>query len=194
MKIELDIENANRVKQLILERELRFKKGIKLVFWRALTLLESSIMSNIRRNFRTGTGHLMNSVPDSKDVFEKDGWIWGQIGSTGVKYSAIHEFGGDIYPSKKFLAIPMDAVKGADGVARAKPMDFYGKSFFYTSKKGDLFLAIANSERGITPLFLMKRKVTIPPRPYIRPALDKNRERIFQKFGLFLEETWSIKE
>lgn len=163
-----------------------YRKGVKLMMFRALTILEAAIISNIRRNFRVGTGRLINSIANSKVVRDLDDMtIEATIGPVGVPYGAIHEFGGTILPKKKFLAIPLDPVKGPDGVARAKPLDFRGRSRFAVLN-GKLFLMVKEGDTW-TPYFLMKPSVKMPDRPYLRPALEKNRERIAQKFGLFLE-------
>lgn len=168
-----------------------YKRGLKMVMWRALTLLEASIVQNIRRQFRQRTGTLMNSIAESKQVREEGDKLVGEIGAIGVKYGLIHEEGGLIKPRKaKMLAIPLDPVLGPDGIARSNPLDFKGKSFWYTSAAGSLFLAQPKG-KSIELLFLMRNQVQMPARPYLRPALEKNRERIAEKFGLFLESTWN---
>jgi len=168
-----------------------YRKGVKLAMFRALTLLEAAIVSNIRRNFRVGTGRLLNSIANSKVIRDLDAvTIEATIGPVGVPYAAIHEFGGKILPKKKFLAIPLSPVLGPDGGARAKPLDFLGRSRFATLN-GKLFLMVKDGDKE-EPYLLMKPSVNMPARPYLRPALEKNRERIAEKFGLFLEAQFNF--
>lgn len=189
----IDSGDLGKVRREIDDRYNLHKRGMKLLMWRALTILESGIIANIVKNFTMRTGTLMNSVGPTKQVYEQNNNIVGEIGNN-APYSAIQELGGIIRPKKgRFLAIPLDPVLGPDGIARQNPLDFKGQSFFFQSKKGNIFLAMNKGKGELTPLFLMREQVEIKPRPYLRPALEKNKDRIIEKFGLFLSETWSVK-
>lgn len=91
------------------------------------------------------------------------------FGGPGVPYAAIHEEGGVIVPkSAKFLTIPFSSrTRGA----RAREFDLkyavdpvWGRvlKFRGASRKGDQQIA-----------FLLRKKSTIPARPYLQPAVDK---------------------
>lgn len=91
-------------------------------------------------------------------------------------YAKIQEFGGTIKPKNaQWLAIPLDAVKTGTGVARGGPRD-YENTFFAKSKKGNLILFQKN-EGKVTPLFVMKKEVTIPPRLGLHTTWDSLAER-----------------
>ena len=94
---------------------------------------------------------------------------------TDVKYARIQDEGGDIVPrTKKFLTVPFPGVKG-------RAMDYKGQSFFFTSKAGNLILAMRTGKKGrVKPLFLLTKWVRIQPshwfsRPMFeqRPELDR---------------------
>jgi phage gpG-like protein len=187
---------SNKLAELRLELEQlpqKYKKSIKLIMWRALSIVHASIIQNIRKNFKIRTGYLLNSVDSSVKVYDRGDDVIGEIGSSAI-YAAIHEFGGIIKPKRaKYLAIPLNAVKSSAGIARYKPMDFRGKSFIFKSKKGSLLMAM-KQEKSLELLFALKEEVKIPARPFIFPALGKNREKITEKFGIFMNEVFTFKE
>jgi len=186
-------EEAKRLAELLEKEGLDYRRGLKKIMWRAITALQAEMMANVQKNFRVGSGMLLNSIPQGSRVSEENGVIKGEVGPEGVPYASIHEFGGEITPKNaKYLAIPLDEVKGPDGIARAKPMDFAGRSFFIKSRAGNLILAMRAEGGEMVPLFLMKKSVKVPARPYIRPALEAKREEIAEKFGLFLDETFGL--
>ncbi len=187
MDIKIDMSDDEFNKQLQKAHDT-YRRGVKLTMFRALTILEAAIMSNIRRNFARRSGRLLNSIPNSKMVRDDGKDITGEIGPVGVPYARIHEYGGIIKPKKsKFLAIPLEPVLGPDGIAKASPLDFKGRSFFSDQGSDGLILFVMEGNNP-EPYFLMKRQVKIPERAYLRPAMEKNRDKIAEKFGLFLQE------
>lgn len=83
---------------------------------------------------------------------------------TDLEYAAIHEFGGVIKPKNaKNLAIPLTSA--ARSVS--SPRDMTGLKFI---KAGSTKLLVdAEGEAQ----FVLKDAVTIPARPYLRPAFDE---------------------
>jgi len=79
------------------------------------------------------------------------------IGPFGVGYAAIHEFGGDVHPTVT------PKMRGwAWGMFR---------------ETGD------QKYMGIALTTKAQLDIHIPARPYLRPALDENRERVLQQIG-----------
>ena len=108
MKVEIT-SNIKEVIDSMKASVAHIRSKTKLTVFNALTILEAEIMQNIRSRsgLKVRSGALLNSVPATKGVTEEsDGSVSGTIGSQGVPYAAIHEFGGttrphDIYPRNK---------------------------------------------------------------------------------------------
>ena len=96
---------------------------------------------------------------------------------TNVKYARIHEEGGVLKPTtKKYLTIPVSVaaakMRANTGDLRTQNLTFRqgphrGVAFLYRTTKGKN----ARSEL----MFVLKRSVRIPPRPFMRPAA-RNRD------------------
>lgn len=87
------------------------------------------------------------------------------IGSFGVPYANIHEFGGRITPKgRKFLTIPQErAFIGRSALNFDLSFGrLDGKPYLFTKQK--------------TAAYRLVRQVTIPARPYLRPAFEENEE------------------
>lgn len=104
-----------------------------------------------------------------------------QIGFLGQDFTNIianvHEFGTTIKPKKgKYLAIPIR--RESKGKS---PRDFQNLTFIPRNKDSPI-LAIVEGTK-VTPLFLLKRKVTIPERSFLRTSFDdkKNVRKIVDK-------------
>lgn len=81
-------------------------------------------------------------------------------------YAAANEFGAEITPkSSTFLAIPV-----RPEAKERSPRDFELTPIF--PKNGTPYLAKIEGE-SVTPYYILKKKVTIPERSYLRSAFDK---------------------
>lgn len=118
------------------------------------------------------TGNLSRSILVKEDEDNTPDRVFVWIG-TDVKYAAIHEFGGTIVPKKgKFLTIPLTKVARGVG-AREYP----GKlRAVVNGEKG-----VLRDESGVAQYALVKR-VTIPARPYLRPAFDEHKGEAMDDF------------
>jgi hypothetical protein len=104
------------------------------------------------------------------------------VGGVPVVYAPIQEMGGDVVAKNKFmnvpggpyLSIPLKANKTAAGVTRMTPRVFFGradiKSFIAKSKSGNWIIFQRGMVENI-PMFVLKKKVTIPPRLGMRDAV-----------------------
>lgn len=91
-------------------------------------------------------------------------------GSTEVVYARIHELGGTIRPVKrKFLAIPLPIARTPAGVSRYKTPRDVPDLHVAQSKRGNLLLVKPDG----TPWYVLRKRVDIPARPYLRPALEE---------------------
>jgi hypothetical protein len=91
-------------------------------------------------------------------------------GQIRLRYGLAQEFGATIRPKNaKMLAIPLDAAMDPSGVARYSPADIREESFIRRTKRGDsnqaiIFWKRGNNEDDAVPMFLLVRRVVIPPR------------------------------
>ena len=139
------------------------------------------VQRDARRNVRTGgssglhriTGHLVNSI-----VYEM-GRLTGKIGSN-LRYARIHELGGTISAGSGALAVPVHP----DARKSGGPHNMTDLTFIPRKGKPPLlvrertFGKIGGGRKAIDIMFVLLKSVRIPARPYLRPALAANQERI----------------
>jgi phage gpG-like protein len=89
---------------------------------------------------------------------------WGMVvtvGGAGVPYAGIHEFGGVIRPKRaKYLTIPLNPKFAG---MRAREFDLV---WGIDEEWGSVLMT-----RSGEIAYLLRKKATIPARPYIRPAI-----------------------
>ncbi len=91
---------------------------------------------------------------------------------TNLEYAAIHEYGGTIRPKNgKYLAIPVGTYKGSPTT--------HADLKVVKTRSGSLVMLDDNG----TVQYVLKPSVTIPARPYLRPALDDKKEEARQRIG-----------
>ena len=122
-----------------------------------------------RWSWRTG------ALAKSYRIYMKKGDLVGYYGSN-QKYARILEEGGTIRPKRgKYLAIPLDAAKyGVGGSVTAR---HHKDLFAVRSKKGTLILDKA-AKAGITPMFVLKKKVKLDPRKTIERTEKANLDKV----------------
>lgn len=119
------------------------------------------------------TGTLARSMRDRvyADAADIIGEVWPDPDK--APYGRIQEEGGTIVPRRsQFLAIPLSAMRTANGVARgsaaqvhASPGAFgFARTFI---RRGIIFGATAGKPGSVIPLFVLKRSVIIPARHYL---------------------------
>lgn len=120
--------------------------------------------------YGTGTlrrkGALINSI--NFKLHQRGSTMAVVVGSFGVRYAAIHEFGGTIRPvKKKALAIPI----GKEFKDRS-PSHFNRNKFKLIwpegSKKGFLI-----DKKKDELAYILQPEVKIPARPYLHPGFEK---------------------
>jgi len=127
------------------------------------------------------------------------------VGS-GAFYGAVLERGGTIRAKKKMLMIPLSKEMKKRTARGERPANIvialrFDKSRpikYIKTKRGVMIVrevkTVTRSARSVKwggptsvgeadePLFLMTPRVTIAPRPWMRPALERSRERLFRGF------------
>lgn len=150
-------------------------KKMRAVMLRAGLLIEGHAKQLIRKKLnKDSDGHLINSIQTR--FISKDTLL---VGSFGLPYARIHEFGGVIIPKKaRMLAIPIHpSMKGRR--AKDVPGLFSGEGA--TSK-----ILFQRRQDGTTiKAFVLKSRVVIPPRPYLAPSIGLAKSRIID---LMVEE------
>jgi len=84
------------------------------------------------------------------------------------------EKGGDIFPKKKFLAIPMPGVKGS-------PRE-YPNLVFISPKSGGLYMGEPKGDL-VNIMFTLKRSVHLPPRPTMENTVKKTDKKVTALIG-----------
>lgn len=173
----------------IIERSVRanFKIGGRPQRWQPL----SPWTMRVRQASRTIAGHGLG-----QPILQQSGRLFSSVTRKGAKghirefgpthlrfgtelpYAALQQFGGIVKPrTAKWLALPFPGVHG-------RPRDYKG-AFFRKSKKGNLIMFGQSTRRGRTspqfrpkganatkrttgvfPLFLLKKSVHVPARPF----------------------------
>ena len=136
-------------------------KQRQIAMMRGGMVLEAWMKRNVQAQHLIDTGNLRGSITS-----EIEGETAVTIGPRNVKYAAIHEFGGTITPKNaQFLAIPVTNEARYAGSPRRFPGQLHaqmaGGGGALIDENGDIQYAL-------------KRSVTIPARPYVRPAVDEH--------------------
>lgn len=124
------------------------------------------------KTLSTRSGKLMKSIIDSVSVSGTTiETIEGTIGSDLV-YAGVQEFGGTIRAKRvKYLTIPLKAALDAHGIPLKRSARDWENTFVARSKAGNLIIFQKNGA-SITPLYVLKTSVYIPPRLGLRATLS----------------------
>lgn len=191
IKIETDAQKTiNQLQDGI----AAYKKLLSFQVFRALTILEAEIKRQLRgpSGLRRRTGRLLNTWGENKKVVESGNSVIGQLSSAGVPYAAIHEFGGTINAKGKKLTFPTEENQRADGSPKVTLQEVFASKSHYITKSGVLMM-LTGKKAQPKPMFIFRDSVTIPARPYVRPALAAAQPVILKNFGLFLSAAFSKK-
>lgn len=132
------------------------------------------------RYLKVRSGHLRNSIQSK--VIRDTGELRSVVGSNvrsgrRLPYASIHEEGGTIRPKRaQWLAVPLPSALTPSGVLRKKPTE-WDNTFFRKSKAGNLIL-FQKQGKKIVPLFIMKKRVTVPASKYMSRTIREMKSRI----------------
>jgi len=131
------------------------------------------------RNDRRLSGALLNSIYSG---MEKDGTdLVGFVGVRNVPYGAIHEFGsgglpGGVITPKNAKNLWRPQYRNA---GKMTPREFIRLKiqnpgqFFLNDKVAGKWSNPKSKAKQLIPLFFLVKKVKIPERPYVRPAMEE---------------------
>jgi hypothetical protein len=122
----------------------------------------------------TVTGSLWRSLTHEIDVNKREARIGPSKNSPAHKYAAEQEFGGTITAKDKKMAIPLNKRARLDALAAYSLRSIYGLRAVPIND--NVFLANESGEL----MYVLKDSVRLPPRPYLRPGLDRERAAIAQ--------------
>lgn len=138
-------------------------------------VLEGQAKINAERVFHASTGNLSGSI-NTQVLEADDSHVVVGVGPS-VVYGRIQELGGTVVPvSAKYLAIPVNAKKNSS------PRDYPNLKLRMPRGSDPIFV----DESGQV-MFVLKKSVTLPARPYLRPAADENEEKIIEAVAKNLE-------
>lgn len=96
---------------------------------------------------------------------------------TGI--AVVHENGATITPKRaKYLTIPLPAALNANGTPKLPNARAWKDTFIIKSKKGNLLIVQKSGRNGITPLYVLKKSVTIPKRLAFKEAFEAGRDLV----------------
>lgn len=149
------------------------KKDLNKTMLVAALMVENAAKRNVQDKFNTKSGEFVGSI--GHKLHRIQGFVQAVTVGTNIKYGSIHELGGTIEPrDAQWLTIPMP---GITGYARD-----YQNTFFAISKNNNLVL-FQNEGGSVRPLFVLKKSIEIPARPYLGPALNENAAHLTKLIG-----------
>jgi phage gpG-like protein len=162
--------------ELMAEIEKQLRSNVEA----ACILVQGAARANVRTGGQSGlhrrSGQLINSITFEVEQEGQD--MLGRVG-TNLKYARIHEYGGVIQPtSAQALAVPVHP--SAEG---HKPKDFPDLVLIKRPGRPPLLVRkVATKAKGLHErmdvMFVLLKSVHIPARPYLRPALNENQDKI----------------
>ena len=168
-QLEKNVRQAVATSAIIMQREIK------------LTLSKSKSPSTPGTPPGVQTGHLRRSVQiDLSGLGNRN--PQARIGPN-TPYARIHELGGTIAPvNVKYLPVPIGekgraARRAAGATLRAL------KDLIFIRRKGKDPLLARKTKDGIEPLFVLKKAVKMPKRPYVKPAAKAASKRIRAQFS-----------
>lgn len=118
------------------------------------------------------TGNLSRSI--DFETFRRAGAFVGRVGSN-LPYALAQEIGKTITAKGKKLTVPLGTYGRA---VMHRVTSIRSLSVRFVKRPGKPTLVIERSSG--TPIAVLKDSVTLPPRPYLRPALAMSRKRILK--------------
>lgn len=179
--VEFKIENMAEFKQ-VLEKlgGAAAGKNLRDAVEAGMRVIEGNAIANIEKNFSSRSQGNLAGNRSLETVIE------GAQAVAKLIFHSVHariqEFGGVIKPvSAKYLAIPhTDSARKA-----GSPRNYPEKLRFAGSDSGGV-LTDASGE----VVYVLKKAVTLPARPYLRPAMDEHVSEIEQAMAASLRQSF----
>lgn len=130
------------------------------------------------------SGKLLASL--SKDRIKVAGGMRSEVAVsytlTGI--ATVHERGATIRPKRaKYLTVPLPPALTSRGIPKKKSARDWRNTFVLKSKKGNLLIVQKRADGGITPLYVLKKSVTIPKRLAFGEAFNAGRDFLADKIA-----------
>lgn len=154
-------------------------KQTKVKLQNAVILSTNDLRTEVVRQI-SKTLHKTGNLGRSIITKFKDDHLTGLVG-TNIVYARIHEFGGFIRPKQaKNLTIPLN--RKAELTTAREMFATNPKRMFFANPKGNLILFM-NMGKGVPPqaMYVLKKEVYIPPRPYMRPSLHLIKPKFIER-------------
>lgn len=101
---------------------------------------------------------------------------------TGI--AAVHEKGATIHPKKaKYLTVPLPPALTSRGLPKKPKARDWKDTFVLKSKRGNLLIVQKKQGGGLTPLYVLKKSVTIPKRLGFEAAFLAGRNYLADKIA-----------
>jgi hypothetical protein len=135
------------------------------------------------------SGKLVRSLLERVEVTGTNlGAVKGHIRTVG--YGAVHEEGASISATHKtYLAIPLPDALDSRGVPRKRSAREWDRTFVLESKSGNLLIVQRNG-RNLTPLYILKQQVKIPPRLGLKSALERGMPDLVRRVQEQIGKEW----
>jgi len=122
------------------------------------------------------SGQLGRSLKGTVNI--SGGHIQGKL-TTDAVHAPTHEHGATIVPKRvQWLTIPTEFAKTAAGVTRGGARTFSNTFFLKPGKGRTNPLIMQKQGKEVIPLFVLKKSVTIPARPFMRPSAMQTKKYI----------------
>ncbi len=174
MKVE--ITGQKRVSQALTVTEKTIVESLR----RSMMLLGFRLREQARASYRESglhvrTGHLKGSISVGSVESDSETISVSVFAGQDLPYARAQEYGATIRPKRSsFLAIPIGEALTPAGVARFGPREITANGYSGSFVAHGVIFG-TNGRGHAEPLFALKRSVTIPARPFMRPALLKFR-------------------
>jgi phage gpG-like protein len=174
------------IKGLSNGNEIAKNKALVAMMQQSELYAKQNIKENfIGRNGRRLSGGLLNNVFIEYDLNKMEGYL----GVKTVPYARIHEYGGTIKPvNAKNLWIPR-----YENAGKMTPREFFNlknrepRRYVITNTGAYKVRDLRRKVKDMIQLFRFSKRVEIPERPYLTPALDKAGTEYAEYYEQFLK-------
>jgi len=128
------------------------------------------------------SGKLLSSLSENRIDVRGDDDIEVSFTLTGI--ASVHERGATIRPKRsKYLTVPLPPALNSNGTPKRKSARDWQNTFVLKSRKGNLLIVQKAGGGRITPLYVLKKQVTIPQRLGFEDAFQAGREFLADKIA-----------
>lgn len=169
------------------------QRGVNIAILEVVNAAAGEAKRNAVANFsgtadRPKTGNLANAIYAGFQELPGNPYWQGFVavrsnkGRAGTRpYGRIHEYGGKIVPRRaKHLWIPIAGPKSSGVLGQFRdmtPTQFFDQGGFVLPRPGG-GVGLLKVGGAIVPLFVLRKQVVIPERPYVRPAVADAVQRL----------------